>query len=60
MTKTKIREISEIKARIDELERTYDARGGCQNPANDMLLVERAALKWVLGGPGGIEHKGIW
>lgn len=51
---------SEIKARIDELERTYDARGGCQNPANEVLLVERAALLWVLGGNGAVVHKGLW
>lgn len=59
MTK-KIRDVKEIQARIDELERTYDARGGCQNPNNDVLLIERAALRWVLGYAGGIEHKGIW
>lgn len=56
----KIREIAEIKARIDELERAYDERGGATNPANDVLLIQRATLRWVLGYAGGIEHKGMW
>lgn len=56
----KMRDIKEIKARIAELERTYDDRGGCQNPQNEKLLIERAALIWVLGGTGAITHKGMW
>lgn len=56
----KMRDIKEIQARIAELERTYDGRGGSQNPQNERLLIERAALVWVLGGTGSVAHKGMW
>ena len=57
----KMRDVKEIQARIAELERVYDQRGGyAGGPANEKLLIERAALMWVLGGTGSVAHKGIW
>lgn len=56
-----MRDVKEIQARIAELERVYDQRGGyAGGPANEKLLIERAALMWVLGGTGSVAHKGIW
>lgn len=57
----KIRDVKEIQARIAELERTYDLRGGCNGgPENQKLLIERAVLVWVLGGSNTIAYKGVW
>ncbi len=55
-----MRDKKDVQARIAELEQIYDARGGAVNPQNDKLLIERAALVWVLGGVNTIAPKKLW
>lgn len=55
----KMRTESEVKARIDDLERLYDARaaGDASQATLEPILREIAVLRWVLGGSGAIPFR---